>query len=418
MESEVKRITAILAVASLASLGAAATASAATAPSIESEAVSHITPTDATVEAQIDPGGLETEYEFRVVADPCHASPLNCELVTDPLFPSPPGVLAPASGSQSVSLDLNSAGLTLEPGREYHYAVFATNSGGTDSGPDQTFKSGVPPSIESESVSNVTPTDATLEAEINLHEAPAGVHYQFQLVTDPSEYASEILCPPTLQPGYSGCIGPQASGALPIGFLPGNTLQPGATLHASLDLAGVGVTLQPGTTHHYRVLAARAVQTEDTIEWEPPTVYGADQTFTTQSAGTAPSVPAGSDRPALKYLPHQPPGSRRCLPHRVGYNAVGSLVSTALTAEEGGRYSGMLEVDIHRANHHASTGDQTFTLAGGRVKFHHGVDPTTPAPGSRVKLHGKISKRSKHGPAEGFTPTITVIKVDIRRAKH
>jgi hypothetical protein len=141
-----------------------------------------------------------------------------------------------------------------------------------------------PPSIESESVSNITPTDATLGAEINLHEAPAGVYYQFQLVTDPSEYASEILCPPTLEPGYSGCIGPQGSGALPIGFLPGNTLQPGATLTAGLDLANAGVTLQPGTTYHYRVLAARAVQTEDTIEWEPPTAYGADQTFTTPPA--------------------------------------------------------------------------------------------------------------------------------------
>ena len=69
-------------------------------------------------------------------------------------------------------------------------------------------------------------TNATLNAEINLHEAPNGVYYQFQLVTDPSEFALEILCLPTLQPGYSGCIGPQGSGALPIGFLPGNTLQP------------------------------------------------------------------------------------------------------------------------------------------------------------------------------------------------
>jgi hypothetical protein len=150
-----------------------------------------------------------------------------------------------------------------------------------------------PPSVESESASNITPTDATLGAEVNLHEAPNGAYYQFQLVTDPSEYASEILCPPTLEPGYSGCVGPQGAGALPIGFLPGNTLQPGATLDASLDLASAGVTLQPGTTYHYRVLVARRVQTEDTIEWEPPTVYGADQTFTTP-VGTVPSIDSES----------------------------------------------------------------------------------------------------------------------------
>jgi hypothetical protein len=157
-----------------------------------------------------------------------------------------------------------------------------------------TASAATPPSIEGESASHITATDATLEAEINLHEAPAGVYYQFQLVMDPSEYASEILCPPTLQPGYSGCVGPQGSGALPIGFLPGNTMQPGATLHASLDLAGAGVTLQPGTTYHYRVLAARAVQTEDTVEWEPPTAFGADQTFTTLPAGTAPMIESES----------------------------------------------------------------------------------------------------------------------------
>jgi hypothetical protein len=52
-------------------------------------------------------------------------------------------------------------------------------------------------------VSHITPTDTILETEINLHEAVAGVYYQFQLVTDPTEYASEVLCLPTLQPGYS-----------------------------------------------------------------------------------------------------------------------------------------------------------------------------------------------------------------------
>jgi hypothetical protein len=141
---------------------------------------------------------------------------------------------------------------------------------------------GAPPSIEGESATNITPTSATLNADINLHEAPAGVYYQFQVVNDPSEYAPEIVCPPEPTSGpFRPCIGAHSPDALPIGFLPGNTLQPGATLGASLDLTSAGVTLHPGTTYHYRVLVARAVQTEDTIEWEPPTIVGADQTFTT-----------------------------------------------------------------------------------------------------------------------------------------
>ena len=61
----------------------------------------------------------------------------------------------------------------------------------------------------------------------------------------------------------------------------------------SLNLAGAGVTLQPGTTYHYRVLVARRVQTEDTIQWEPPTIYGADQTFTTPT-GPPPAVESES----------------------------------------------------------------------------------------------------------------------------
>jgi hypothetical protein len=139
------------------------------------------------------------------------------------------------------------------------------------------------PSIESESVSHPTPTDATLEASINSQEGSAGDYYQFQLVRSTSEYASEILCPAKLPPGTDGCIGTESASALPIGFIPGNTMQPGVDHPVSLDLASTGVTLQPGTTYHYRLLVARRVQTEDTIQWEPPTVYGPDQTFTTPS---------------------------------------------------------------------------------------------------------------------------------------
>lgn len=123
--------------------------------------------------------------------------------------------------------------------------------------------------------------------------------------------------------------------------------------------------------------------------------------------------------PAPSPTPPAPhPAPHKCTPHKAGYYALGTLVKAALTPEGHGRYSGTLEVTITRANHHAATGDQTFTLAGAKVKFHHGVDSTAPAPGSRVKLHGKVTKLSKHCPSEGFTPTVTVKKVDIAQPKH
>ena len=114
--------------------------------------------------------------------------------------------------------------------------------------------------------------------------------------------------------------------------------------------------------------------------------------------------------------PHNPK-SHKCQPHSVGYNATGTLVTAALTPATGkGRYDGTLEVNVTKANHHAPTGAETFTLVSARVKFHHGVDSTAPAPGSRVKLHGKITQLSKHCSQEGFTPTVTIKKVDIRQA--
>jgi hypothetical protein len=82
-----------------------------------------------------------------------------------------------------------------------------------------------------------------------------------------------------------------------------------------------------------------------------------------------------------------------------------------------GRYSGTLEVNVVKANHGAPTGDQTFTLANAEVKFHRGVNPSAPAPGSRVRLHGKITKLPKKCPPNGFRPTIVVQKVDISRPK-
>lgn len=125
-----------------------------------------------------------------------------------------------------------------------------------------------------------------------------------------------------------------------------------------------------------------------------------------------------SAQAAPKYTPAPSPGSHHCLPHSAGYNASGALVSASLTAEEHHRYSGTVEVKLAKANHRAPTGDQTFTLTAAKVIFHHGVDPTSLAAGSRVKLHGKITQLAKHCPTEGFTPTITVKKVDIRQPKH
>jgi hypothetical protein len=157
--------------------------------------------------------------------------------------------------------------------------------------PPTTASADLAPTIESESASHITALDATLEATINSQGAEHGVYYQFQLLSGASEYLPELECPIEGFPaGSSLCLGLHSEpGALPIGHVHGASQ--GEVVH--LDLLTAGAKLQPGTTYHYRVIAARALLTEDTIAWEEPIVYGSDQTFTTPPAA-APVIDSAS----------------------------------------------------------------------------------------------------------------------------
>jgi hypothetical protein len=129
------------------------------------------------------------------------------------------------------------------------------------------------------------------------------------------------------------------------------------------------------------------------------------------------AVPAQADKPAHPPKPaHPAPKAPDCTPHNHGFKASGTLVSSALTKNADGTYDGTITVDVKKANHKAPTGSQTYTLDDAKVKFHHGVDPLAPAAGSRVKIHGKITRLHKKCPTAGFTPTVTVKKVDINAA--
>ena len=103
---------------------------------IESESVSHITASDATLEAQINTEGLETTYGFHLVGTYCE---WPCETPAY-LFTLPSGKLLGSFVGQSVSLDLSSAGVKLMPINTYW--VTATNAAGTTEGPSHTFRSG------------------------------------------------------------------------------------------------------------------------------------------------------------------------------------------------------------------------------------------------------------------------------------
>jgi hypothetical protein len=264
-------------------LPAAARASS-SPPEVQTEPAEAI-PGGARLKGNVNPGGLPTTYYFIYARDTCDE---GCT-------PSKTAKSGPLTGDTTQEVPaVEVTGLSGAGGSErYWYILVATNADGTVYGGLVNFTPGASlPSIEGESVSHVTSTGATLEARIDPRGDQAGDYYQFQLVKDPSEYLSEIACPPRAElKGTDGCgPGPEVEGALPIGWVCGSCERIAPWQQVQLDLASAGVTLKPATTYHYRVIAARAVQTEDTIQWEPPPVYGADQTFTTPPAPVIDSV--------------------------------------------------------------------------------------------------------------------------------
>jgi hypothetical protein len=104
-----------------------------------------------------------------------------------------------------------------------------------------------------------------------------------------------------------------------------------------------------------------------------------------------------------------------CTALNKGYRASGTLTASALTAgTSAGHFNGTLTVTLTKANHGAPTGSQMFTLTNARVRFGKGVDPTAPASGDRVTLHGKITELPHGCSTTGFTSTITVRNVTIQ----
>jgi hypothetical protein len=117
--------------------GLAGSAQASSAPVIESQSVSNQGATNATLEARINTEGLETTYEF-YLQEPQYclkANPLCMMPAYQPLA-LPSGKLLGSFVGQSISADVNSAGVTLCPSGDYYW-VTATNSAGTTIGQRQ-----------------------------------------------------------------------------------------------------------------------------------------------------------------------------------------------------------------------------------------------------------------------------------------
>ena len=127
--------------------------------------------------------------------------------------------------------------------------------------------------------------------------------------------------------------------------------------------------------------------------------------------------------PATAPAKPKPKPTKYCMPHVVGFEAVGKYVSGSLTQSAGAgtakksddRWSGTITVDVKKANHGAPKGTQTYTVTNARVRIHP-AKYTAPAAGDRVKVSGKLTKVSgKNCTNPGVTSQVAR-KIDVKAA--
>ncbi len=139
-----------------------------------------------------------------------------------------------------------------------------------------------PASIDSVWVSNVTETDATLNAKID----PNGLYtaYEFQIDTNARYDYTQHGCPLSI-PGRASCQLIVVGKPLPPGLVePKPESIPAGVFGdqtVGVEMASIGATLRPETTYHYRVMASNG-------EEGGGGGVSLDQTFTTLSAPSSP----------------------------------------------------------------------------------------------------------------------------------
>jgi hypothetical protein len=200
-----------------------------------------VTTTTAMVPGTVNPNGVDTSYFFQYGLNSSYTGAGSGEMP-----PSPGTDIGSGTTDVPVTADLTG----LQPNATYHYQLVATNTeGGRATGGDQTFTTRpAKPSVDGESTTGTTQTDATLQAQVNPNNEDTT--YFFKYGTDTSHTLGQVpLSPTDIGSGYGDQL-------------------------ASADIGG---GLLPNTVYHFQVVATNATGT----------TYGSDQTFTTLPANPA-----------------------------------------------------------------------------------------------------------------------------------
>jgi hypothetical protein len=138
-----------------------------------------------------------------------------------------------------------------------------------------------------------------------------------------------------------------------------------------------------------------------------------------------PSIAGAHGKPTDKPA-GQPKTPHRCAAHRVAYVASGVLAAPATLTQTAGantpgdtaddRYSGTLQVTVTHGNRQAKDATSPLTVQVSDIRLREGIT-ATPAPGTRVRLIGKITKVSTRCTDQAAAGAVTIRKATLRAPK-
>ncbi len=244
-------------------------------PSIDAESVTGATQTGAELHALINPEYQETEYQFKLGTSTAYGVDMPTSLMGFGVGEGFFGDLE--TGGVNVQSELQAQALpALKPNTEYDYEALAKNKTGTSEGPNETFLTlPNPPTVSTGGFSGVTTSAATISGSVDPGSSgfptQDDTKYYFQYGTT-TGYGHQV-------PGLLD----QAEAEVCREDLERDEACPAESEAGEGESTNVEqsnlVSLQPGVTYHYRIVATN--DNASTDGGLPQTVYGQDETFTT-----------------------------------------------------------------------------------------------------------------------------------------